>query len=174
MKKNNWQYLLLLVFSLSWQTAETQVVFRELLSQDHQGELVQSVNYPGKKLTYEWGFLNMEKGQYFAEGEAIQKINYQLKFKVDGKPVGHFDVQIRDLIVTHYIEIKTVKEEEPRTITGLYNKSSRWLRLKGVLQEGCRRDGAHWGRLDGVQSYDQLLQFIILEIDKNADLGCYF
>ncbi len=173
MKNNIWQYLLFLSFSFFGQTVDAQVVFRELLSQDHQGELTQSINYPGKTLAYEWQFIDMEKGQYFAEGEAIQKINYKLQFKIDGKPIGHFDVQIRDLIVTHYIEIKIVNEAEPRTITSLYNKSIRWLRLKGVLHEGCRQDGSHWGRLDGVQNYDELLEFVVLELDKNIKLECY-
>ncbi|MFT5165024.1 MAG: hypothetical protein ACI8P3_000248 [Saprospiraceae bacterium] len=174
MKRNNWPFLLLFCLFFSWQSAAAQVVFREFLSQDHQGELKPSVNYPGQQLTYEWIFIDMEKGLYFAEGEAIQKIRYRLKFNLNGKEIGHFDVQMRDLIVTHYIEISLVRDQEPRTITCLYNKASRWIKLKGVLPDNCRREGATWGRLDGVESYDQLLQFIISQIDKNVKLSCYF
>jgi hypothetical protein len=67
-----------------------------------------------------------------------------------------------------------VKNEELRTITGLYNKTSRWIKLKGVLPDECRREEAHWGRLDAVTSYDQLLQFVIEQIDQNVKLNCYF
>lgn len=170
----SWKYFLICWLGLILQTADGQVVFREYLSQNHQGQISESENYPGQPLGYEWKFIDMEKGQYFAEGEAIQKIRYQLHFQLDGKAIGHFDLQIRDLIVTHYIEISVVKADTARTITALYNKSSRWLRLKGVLQEGCRREGVSWGRLDGVESYDQLLQFVVQQIDKNIYFSCFF
>lgn len=170
----NWKYFLIISLGLFLQTADGQVVFREYLSQNHQGEITQSENYPDQNLGYEWKFIDMEKGQYFAEGEAIQKIRYQLHFQLDGETIGYFDLQMRDLIVTHYIEISVVKDDVPRTITALYNKSSRWLRLKGVLQQGCRRNEVSWGRLDEVESYDELLQFIVQQIDKNVDFSCYF
>ena len=162
---------LLILFT---QMVNAQVVFREYLSQNHSGRITQSVNFPNKILEYEWIFLDMEKGAYFAEGEAIQKIKYQLLFKVDGKQVGSFDLQMRDLIVTYYVEIEAKKEDTSRTITAIYHKANRWVKLKGVLQEGCRRSGVSWGRQDAVESYDQLLQFIVQQIDKNVDLSCYF
>lgn len=173
MKVINYILLLFCMLMLS-QNGKAQVVFRDYLSKDHQGTLEQSVNYTGQKLDYEWKFMDMEKGQYFAEGEAIQRINYQLVFKIKGKEVGRFDLQIRDLIVTHYIEISAVKNEEPRTITGLYNKASRWIKLKGVLPDECRQEDAKWGRMDALTSYDQLLQFVIEQIDQNVKLSCYF
>ena len=75
-----------------------QVVFRSYLSENHSGFVESEHNFPGKKIEYLWQFVDMEKGKYFAEDEAIQRIDYKLTLRVDKKMLTSFDVNMRDLI----------------------------------------------------------------------------
>ena len=58
---------------------EAQVVFRKYLSEDHSGKIENTLNLNGQELEYLWKFKEMEKGQFFGEGEAIQRIHFDLK-----------------------------------------------------------------------------------------------
>lgn len=174
MKNNYWKLVLFTLLFCATSSNYAQVVFREYLSQDHQGIIEESINFPGESLSYEWQFIDAEKGQYFAEGEAIQRIHYQLVLSKNGQELGRFDLQIRDLIVSHYIEISAIHQEESRTIMALYNKVSRWVKLKGIVPEDCRRANARWGRLDAVDSYERLLHFVVSKLDENLVFSCYF
>lgn len=165
--------MLALLATITWTGAQAQVVYREYLSQNHEGTIENSVNYNGRTLAYQWEYVDMEKGQHFAEPEAIQRIIYRLNLSVDGRPVGHFDLQMRDLIVSYYVEINATKDEDSRTIMALYHKANRWARLKGVPHLGCRREGVSWGRMDTVKSYEELMHFIVQQLDKNIDFNCY-
>jgi hypothetical protein len=152
--------------------AFSQVVFRELLSQDHVGKIENSINLDGKTMHYEWQFVDMQLGSYFTEEEAIEKIFYTLNLKDDSVPLKKFDVLLRDLIVTFYIEIKIKKGEDERTITAIYNKTNKWVKLKANLHDGCDQEPL-WKRLDGVTSFEQLLNHVVREVDKNVNLSCY-
>ncbi|MEM7104563.1 MAG: hypothetical protein AAF502_15610 [Bacteroidota bacterium] len=149
-----------------------QVVMRSFLSEDRSGVVETSVNLDGKPLGYQLEFLSMEKGNFFAEGEAIQRIHYNLHLLSGKEKLASFQVSVRDLIVTYYMEVKVPGNGETRTITAIYNKTNKWVKLKGVLQENCRQQDSKWGRLDGVQSYDQLLNFILSQIDANLEISC--
>lgn len=150
-----------------------QVVNRELLVLDHSGSIMNSVNFEGKELVYNFRYQNMEKGSYFAENEAIQKIFYELDLSVDGKIIGTYEVLIRDLIVTMYMEIKMTKGDDFKVISPIYNKTNKWLKLKAVMHDNCKNPDYKWSRLNEVQSFQQLLDHIISDIDKNVKLDCY-
>jgi hypothetical protein len=115
----------------------------------------------------------MDKGNYFAENEAIQRIYYKLILSVGGNEKITFDVNMRDLIVTLYIEIKVSREGDTRTISAIYNKTNKWLKIKAVLHEGCKNEANRWRRLEEVSSFDQLLRHIVEDLDRNVKIGCY-
>jgi hypothetical protein len=165
--------VLLFLFTGLIMVSNAQVVNRELLMQDHQGKIMNSVNFGGKTISYEFKFKDMEKGSYFAEEEAIQRIFYELILKVDGKEVARYDVMIRDLIVTMYMDINLVMDGEKIVISPIYNKTNKWVKLKGTLTNDCRNQGTQWGRMNEIKSFGQLLDFIIMDFDKNVRLSCF-
>lgn len=173
MKKFARIFLSTLTLALTLSSVQSQVVLREYLSQNHSGTVENSLNFPGKPLNYEWQYGSMEINHYFAEGEAIQKIHYTLVLKAGDREVLRLPVLMRDLIVTYYVEIGFDKEDARRTVSAIFQKSNKWVKLKGVLHEGCRRPDQRWGRLNDLRAYAPLLQYIVAELDRNIDFHCY-
>jgi hypothetical protein len=166
-------FVFLFLFAGLIMVSNAQVVNRELLMQDHEGKIMNSVNFNGKSIAYEFKFKDMEKASYFAEEEAIQRIFYDLILKVDGKDVARYEVMIRDLIVTMYMDINLVKDGKKVVISPIYNKTNKWVKLKGTLTDDCSNPGSQWGRMNQIKSFGQLLDFIITDFDKNVRLSCF-
>lgn len=156
--------MILLWICLGYVFAKGQVVHKDFLSKDHSGSIESSINFPGQKLGYHLRYDRTEGA----------RIHYDLDLLVGGKKRGTFRVLMRNLIVTYYLDISFPKDGALRTMTAIFDKGNKWVRVKFAPQEGCRRNAAACeGRLNEVKSYDQLLNFVIQMLDQGTDLNCY-
>lgn len=154
--------ILLLAF---WVQAEAQVLADEHLRQSHQGTLEQSINYPDKGLGFEFDFL---------KEESKVKKQYDLKLYQGEKLLGSYPVRVRNLIITCYFEVKLKdKNGTIKTLTAVYDKGNKWLRIKFAPQPDCSRPEAKWRRVNRIQSFDEILSHIIIQMDGNLILDCY-
>jgi hypothetical protein len=164
--------ILTLLCGLLWaQTMVAQVVFKEYLSKNHSGEIA-SVNVNEHQLYYEFVFVSEEVGIEYQSKEAIEKIHYKLNISDRKGFTRSYDVLIRDLIVSLYVEIDMNSGPEKNVVTTIYQKRNRWAKLKGIIPTDCKNQGFKWSRLDRISSFEQLLQFIIEDIDRNVLIAC--
>src|SRR6187200_2457695 len=118
----------------------SQVIYKELLSQNHSGQLDKSVNWPGKKVYYEWKYDSTRTFKF--DGKEASRIYYTLMIADNAgmKDAIKAPVMIRDLVITTYFEIYMNNGTETKTFTGVYDKNNKWYRIKFAPQAGCRRE----------------------------------
>ncbi len=142
-----------------------QVLPDQFLVQSHSGILEESVNYPERPLPFSFDFVS-------SKNEVLKL--YQLNFYKKNNTTHTFDLQIRNLIITCYFEIKMKDQNgKIKTLTAVYDKGNKWLRVKFAPTQSCAREKMRWERLNNVASFDEILEHIVRQIDKNLMLDCY-
>lgn len=151
-----------------------QVVMKEFLSTNHEGNVAKSVNNGGKALYYKFEYVSTEGA----------RINYKLHLYKDkgmSTPWMSFDVLMRNLNWTYYIDITMTKDGADKVAALIFKKDLRWGRVKYSPHEGCsRKTPPVWERYTiGEQKgtaqelYDGLLCNFITQLDTNVDFNCY-
>ncbi len=152
--------------------AHAQVLMKEYLTQTQSGVIDQSVNWPGKKLHYKLRYDSMRTVSF----EKYSTTRYYYTLFVANNPAFTNAVEVpgmvRDLVITAYFEFYFDNGAESKTFTLTYDKNNKWYRIKFAPQWGCRREEL-WKRVDGISSYEQLLQSMISQMDNNLKLDCY-
>ena len=160
-----YRFVIVIAFVLAGMSySNGQIVYESLLTQNHEGVLESPRISPEKSLTHVWTY---------QETKGVQ-IKYDLQLFLDKTPYAGFNAQIRDLLITFYIEIEFEKDGETRTLTAVFDKQNKWMRVKFAPHAGCAAPEAAWGRMDGIEHFEQILDFAIRQLDKNVDLSCYF
>jgi hypothetical protein len=146
---------------------KSQVVMKEFLLQNHEGQVDNSANNNGKPLYYKFEYTTTDHA----------RINYKLYlYKEAGKknPWITFDVLMRNLTWTYYVDITFPKDNTDKVAAMIFKKDLRWSRVKFSPHEGCLRvNPPVWERMNMVDDYERLMQNFIMQIDKNVDLNCY-
>ncbi len=121
---------------------------------------------------YDWMFQSMDKGNFGNEKDAIPKVYYELVLKDSEGQSKSYQLSIRDLIVSTYIDI-FINEDDANhsTVSAIFNKTNRWLKLKTTLPLKCMRD-TDWERKNNIDNFDTLLQHIVEQIDQRIKLDC--
>ncbi len=151
-----------------------QVVMKEFLSTNHQGNVAKAANNNGKPLYYKFEYVNTEGA----------RINYKLHLYKDAgmsNPWMSFDVLMRNLNWTYYIDVSMPKGDQVKVAALIFKKDLRWGRVKYSPHEGCNRQtppvwdrytiGDQKGTADVL--YAGLLNNFIMQLDKNVDFNCY-
>lgn len=162
-------YILLLAFGPA---VYSQVLMKELLTQNQKGVLDKSVNWPGKKLYYELRF-DSARAMKFENYGATR--NYYTLLIADNPAMANaiqIPGMVRDLVITTFFEFYFNNGKETKTFTLTYDKNNKWYRIKFAPQWGCRRQEL-WKRVDRIASYEQLLNSMITQMDNNLRLDCY-
>lgn len=161
-------YLLMICFAcLCMMDAKAQVAYSNLFQENHHGVAYSSGILDS--VQYAWVFNGQEESQYFAEGSTIEKSKYVLQLQI-GELKYEMDVAFRNLIVSLYIELELPLNNEIRTITGIYQKGQRWIKVKGVIDPACKlQSGSSWGRKNKIQNFDEILNFYVECLLKNID-----
>ena len=155
---------ILILFITGTSVLNAQVVEVSKLSEDHSGELSEGINYPNATLAHSWKFISQE---------GVKSV-YQLELKLDDERSATYDVRLRNLSIAFYIEVRMKdKEGEIKTLSGIFDKGDKWLRVKMAPKADCKREGTQWGRRNQIESFDGLLDFVISELDRNVVLDCY-
>lgn len=153
------------LFLLFLPLAKSQVVMRGLLSEDHEGVVERTLNFPDQQLRHEW------KHQ---ETNGL-KSTYRLSLYENDRLINSFDVRMRNLSIAFYIEVRISHKADGsiKTLSGIYDKGNKWMRVKMAPHTGCKRTEASWGRLDQINRFDQILDYLIRQLDENLILDCY-
>ncbi len=154
--------VILFICSLSLVT-KAQVVQIENLTKDHKSSLTNGRNYSNTTLNHFWKYTS-----------SIDKVSsFQLILSVE-KRTKAFDVQIRNLISATYITIKFIdKNNTAKSLSCIYDKSDKWLRIKMAPNEPCRQKNAVWSRHNYIKSWEEILDHIIKDVDNNLVLDCF-
>ncbi|MEO5675803.1 MAG: hypothetical protein ABIQ74_14265 [Chitinophagales bacterium] len=161
--------LLLLVITLA---SDAQVLMKEMLMQDQQGVIDKSVNWPGKKVYYTlkydstkvYSYETYTTNRYYCALMIADNAGMTNAIKVPG--------MIRDLVIDTYFEFYFNNGNEIKTFTMFYDKNNKWYRIKFAPQWGCRKEEL-WKRVNGIESYTQLLTSMVAQMDHNLKLDCY-
>ena len=154
--------------------ANSQVVMKEFLSMNHEGNVAKSANNNGSALYYKFEYLSTDGA----------RINYKLhiyKDKSMSTPWMSFDVLMRNLNWTFYVDITMPKDGADKVAAMIFKKDLRWSRVKYSPHEGCARinppiwDRYTIGDKTGTpdELYAGLMQNFIMQLDKNVDFNCY-
>jgi len=82
-----------------------------------------------------------------------------------------YDISFRNLIVSLYIELEMKFEGDSRTITGIYNKAQRWIKVKGVIPPIYqKKEGSTFGRKNKINSFSEILDFFVEAVVDNVKL----
>jgi len=154
--------------------ANSQVVMKEFLSMNHEGNVAKSANNNGSALYYKFEYLSTDGA----------RINYKLhiyKDKSMSTPWMSFDVLMRNLNWTYYVDISMPKDGAVKVAALIFKKDLRWGRVKYSPHEGCSRQtppvwerytiGDNKGTADVL--YAGLLNNFMSQLDKNVDFNCY-
>jgi hypothetical protein len=103
------------------------------------------------------------------------KVNlHRLSLKdVRGNVLATWTVRSRDLLVTVYLDIEMDTDSEPHTMTAVFDKANRWLKIKFVAEPGCTLPDANWIRSEQVGSFAELIGLVATTIDRNLKIACY-
>ena len=150
----------------------TQVLMKEMLTQDQKCMVDKSVNWPGKKLYYVLKYDSLRA--YKFETYTTNRYYYTLSLADNAGMTNAIKVpcMVRDLVVKTYFEFYFDNGTETKTFTALYEKYEKWYRIKFAPQWGCRRQ-EDWKRVNDIASYGQLLSSIIGQMDNNLKFDCY-
>lgn len=176
--------LMMLVLVAAVAVQAQVIVKKDYLEQNHEGVLQESKNYGGKSIYYEFVHVSTDKAAYKwdTEGATRGSVKYKLNiYKDAGKSdlLISMPVKMRNLITTYYVDVvfnkKDFAEESLREKSAqmIFKKDVKWARTKFVPHAGCQREDGNWERIDRVESYEQLLQYLIRQLDSNVDFECY-
>ncbi len=177
--------LFALVLMMSLQAVQAQgVVSRAKLEQNTSGQLSDSKNNGGKPLYYDFVYLSTDKASYPWDdaGATRGSIRYRLDvFRDAGRRdlLISVPVKMRNLVTTYYVDAIFNKADFPdpaqrdKGATMIFKKDVRWARTKFVPHEGCAREDGVWLRIDKVESYEQLMEYYIRQLDNNVKFECY-
>ena len=155
-------------------TAHSQVVMSGFLESNHSGMIENSVNNDGNTLYYEWEFLDKETNMNKDKELSLILFKLHLAKDKEGKDlILSLDVSMRDLLVTFYIDVLFDKDEHPKAAAMRYKKDNRWALVKFVPHPGCKIESGQWERMNDIESFDQLLQYVVKELDNNVDFSCF-
>lgn len=178
-------FALILLLATAVVTADAQgIVKKEYLEENHMGQISGAKNNGGKTLYFEFVYLKTDAASYKWDdsGATRGSIKYRLDVYSDaGKTnkIISMPVRMRNLITTYYVDVVFNKRDfadeslREKSATMIFKKDVRWARTKFVPHEGCQREGSSWERLDDAESYDQLLTYLIRQLDNNIDFSCY-
>ncbi len=152
----------------------SQVVMKDFLSANHVGEVSKSFNNNGNSLFYKFEYVSTEGA----------RINYKLhlyKDKAMSKPWMSFDVLMRNLNWTYYVDITMKKDGADKVAAMIFKKDLRWSRVKYSPHPDCMRmNPPFYERYTiGAESespevlFYSLLNNFIMQLDKNVDFNCY-
>lgn len=152
----------------------SQVVMKDYLSQNHQGQVAKAANNNGGALYYKFEYVSTEGA----------RINYKLHLYKDkgmSKPWMSFNVLMRNLNWTYYVDITMSKDGADKVAAMIFKKDLRWSRVKYSPHPGCIRTnppvyerytiGAETESSDVL--FYGLLNNFITQLDKNVDFNCY-
>jgi hypothetical protein len=174
MKKIIYAFLLVASIGLVPAIGKSQVVMKEYLTENLDGKIDAAVNNGGKALYYKFEYVSTEGA----------RINYKLHLYKDAgmkTPWISYDVLMRNLTWTFYVDIFMVKDGSNKVAAMIFKKDLRWSRVKYSPHAGCARvDPPVWDRYTiGAETgtpevlYAGLMQNMIMQIDRNIDLNCY-
>ncbi|MBK8343584.1 MAG: hypothetical protein IPL12_09925 [Bacteroidetes bacterium] len=152
----------------------SQVVMKDYLVANHEGVVEKSVNNLGNGLYYKFEYVSTEGA----------RINYKLhlyKDKAMKTPWMSFDVLMRNLNWTYYVDITMSKDGADKVAAMIFKKDLRWSRVKYSPHPGClRMDPPVYERYTiGAETesaevlFAGLLNNFIVQLDKNVDFNCY-
>lgn len=163
----------LVVVALSLPFAgHSQVLMKEMLTQNQKGMLDKSVNWPGKKIYYELRYDSIRAFKY--DGKESARYYYMLMI-ADNAGMNNaikIPTMVRNLEITTYFELYMNNGAETKTFTLVYDKNNKWTRPKFAPQAGCRREEL-WKRVNDIASYEALLKSMVTQMDNNLKLECY-
>jgi len=150
----------------------SQVMMKEMLTQEQKGMIDKSVNWPGKKVYYALNYDSTEVLTW--EGKSTNRYYYTLMLADNSGMNNAITVggMVRDLVITTYFEFYFNNGTETKTFTLIYDKNNKWFRIKFAPQAGCRREEL-WTRINDITSYQRLLSEMVEQMDNNLILGCY-
>ncbi|MEM7104581.1 MAG: hypothetical protein AAF502_15700 [Bacteroidota bacterium] len=158
-------FLVLFVWYLSPNLGAAQVVMQSYLRIDHSGALPESINFPDKGLEYQFTY---------QDHPSAVKCSYTLNLSSDGKEINTFDVRLRNLDFTFYLEIRMQGPETAlKTLSAIFDKSNKWLRVKFAAPPGCSAEDEQWDRVNNISDFQELLLQVITQLDRNVQLTCY-
>ncbi len=144
-----------------------QVVMKEFLSVNHEGQIANALCNGGKPLYY--------KFQYDSINNV--RIYYTLVLYKDAAKSQAFltlPVLMRNLTYTYFLDINVTKGASTKVVALILKKDLRWSRLKFSAHEECMRNNPPvYDRLNNVDDFKVLLQNTIMQLDKNVDFNCY-
>ncbi len=164
-KKNKaMKYLFFLFFFIGLHLPTSgQVVLQALLSENHEGVVEDPLNYPKQMLLHQW---------VFKERDGVKSM-YKLHLFKNRDLLFSYDVRMRNLITAFYVEIR-IKDNKGKikTLSGIYDKGDKWLRVKMAPTENCAKENMSWSRENKIKDFNRILDFIIREMDRNLDFSC--
>ncbi len=174
MKKILNAFLIIAFIGLLPVAGKSQVVMKDFLSKNLDGKIDLSANNGGKSLYYRFEYVSTEGA----------RINYKLHLYKDAgmkTPWMSFDVLMRNLNWTYYVDITMPKDGANKVAAMIFKKDLRWSRVKFSPHEGCARinppiwDRYTIGDKTGTPDdlYGGLMQNFIMQLDKNVDFNCY-
>lgn len=152
----------------------SQVVMKDFLTKDHTGQVDKSANNNGGALYYKFEYVSTQGA----------RINYKLHLYKDKSmktPWMSFDVLMRNLNWTYYVDVTMSKDGADKVAAMIFKKDLRWSRVKYSPHAGCARiDPPVWERYTiGAETgtpetlFAGLLTNFIMQLDKNVDFNCY-
>ena len=163
--------LVIIALSLPF-AGSSQVLMKEMLTQNQKGTLDKSVNWPGKKIYFELKYDSTRTFKY--DGKESARYYYTLMI-ADNAGMGNaikVPTMVRDLVITTYFELYLSNGTETKTFTLVYDKNNKWYRIKFAPQAGCRREEL-WKRENNIASYTDMLGSMVGQMDNNLKLDCY-
>ena len=166
--------LLIAFVTLFSVTGNSQVVMKDYLVANHQGVVEKSLNNNGSGLFYKFEYVSTEGA----------RINYKLHLYKDkgmSTPWMSFDVLMRNLNWTYYVDITMSKDGADKVAAMIFKKDLRWSRVKYSPHVACLRvDPPVYERYTiGAETesaevlFAGLLNNFIAQLDKNVDFNCY-
>jgi hypothetical protein len=161
-----------------------QVVTKENLESNHTGMLADSKNNDGKPIYYKFEYVSTDKAAYKWDDDGATRgsIKYKLHIYNDAAMndlVISLPVKMRNLITTYYVDVVFNKKDyedadrREKSAQMIFKKDVKWARTKFVPHAGCQREDGNWERKDRVESYEDLLQYLIQQLDSNVMWECY-
>ena len=166
--------LVVAFISLIGVEGNSQVVMKDYLTASHQGSVEKSANNNNRALFYKFEYVSTEGA----------RINYKLNLYKDKNmktPWMSFNVLMRNLNWTYYVDITMSKDGADKVAAMIFKKDLRWSRVKYSPHAGCIRVdppvyerytiGAETESADVL--FAGLLNNFIAQLDKNVDFNCY-
>lgn len=150
----------------------SQVLMKEMLTQNQKGMLEKSMNWSGKKVYFELKYDSTKTFKY--DGKESARYYYTLMIADNAGMANSINLpaMVRDLVITTYFEVYMNNGTETKTFTLIYDKNNKWYRIKFAPQAGCRREEL-WKRVNDITSYNDLLKSMVGQMDNNLKLDCY-